>query len=42
MNEENGDGEDNQTSQKLGANQRLPGRIYVQPQWIWDSVNDEE
>lgn len=40
--EENGDGDDNQTSQKLGTNQRMPGRIYVQPQWIWDSVNDEE
>lgn len=41
-NEENGDGEDNQTSQKLAANRRVPGRIYVQPQWVWDSVNDEE
>ncbi|KAI0126609.1 Pescadillo N-terminus-domain-containing protein [Xylariales sp. AK1849] len=40
--EENGDGEDNQTFQKLGLNQRMPGRIYVQPQWVWDSVNDEE
>jgi len=20
----------------------VPGRIYVQPQWIWDSVNEEE
>ncbi|KAK1764793.1 Pescadillo N-terminus-domain-containing protein [Phialemonium atrogriseum] len=39
---EGGDGEDNQTSQKLGPNQRVPGRIYVQPQWVWDSVNDEE
>lgn len=39
---EDGDGEDNQTSQKLSTNQRFPGRIYVQPQWIWDSVNDEE
>ncbi|KAK3693490.1 Pescadillo N-terminus-domain-containing protein [Podospora appendiculata] len=36
------DGEDNQTSQKLTANQRYPGRTYVQPQWVWDSVNDEE
>ncbi|KAK6860233.1 hypothetical protein PG995_003869 [Apiospora arundinis] len=33
---------DNQTAQKLGPNQRIPGRIYVQPQWVWDSVNDEE
>ncbi|KAK7739908.1 mRNA-binding ribosome synthesis protein nop7 [Cytospora paraplurivora] len=40
--EENGDGEDNQTSQKLAPNQRVPGRIYVQPQWVWDSINDEE
>lgn len=38
----NGDGDDNQTSQKLAANQRVPGRIYVQPQWVWDSINDEE
>ncbi len=37
-----GDGEDNQTSQKLGSNKRVVGRIYVQPQWVWDSVNDEE
>lgn len=40
--EENGDEEDNQTSQKLAANQRVPGRIYVQPQWVWDSINDGE
>lgn len=40
--EENGDGEDNQTSQKLATNQRVPGRTYIQPQWVWDSVNDEE
>jgi pescadillo protein len=37
-----GDGEDNQTSRKLALNQRFPGRIYIQPQWIWDSINDEE
>ncbi|KAK3393836.1 Pescadillo N-terminus-domain-containing protein [Podospora didyma] len=37
---EDGDGEDNQTSQKL--NQRYPGRVYVQPQWVWDCVNDDE
>ncbi|KAI0149717.1 Pescadillo N-terminus-domain-containing protein [Hypoxylon sp. NC0597] len=41
MNEE-GDGEDNQTAQKLAPNQRMPGRIYVQPQWVWDSINDGE
>lgn len=40
--EAGGDGEDNQTSQKLAPNQRVPGRIYVQPQWVWDSVNDGE
>lgn len=34
--------EDNQTAQKLRPGSRVPGRIYVQPQWIWDSVNDEE
>lgn len=39
---EEGDGEDNQTSQKLSQNQRVPGRIYVQPQWVWDSINDGE
>lgn len=38
----NGDGEDNQTSQKLAPNQRVPGRVYVQPQWVWDCINDEE
>lgn len=39
---EEGDGEDNQTSQKLAGNGRVPGRTYVQPQWVWDSVNDQE
>jgi pescadillo protein len=34
--------EDNQTSQKLRPGSRVPGRIYIQPQWIWDSINDEE
>jgi pescadillo protein len=34
--------EDNQTAQKLKAGTRVPGRIYIQPQWVWDSVNDEE
>lgn len=40
--ESEGGEEDGQTSQKLAPNQRVPGRIYVQPQWVWDSVNDEE
>ncbi|EFW98879.1 ribosome biogenesis protein [Grosmannia clavigera kw1407] len=34
--------EDNQTAVKLGPNRRVPGRIYVQPQWVWDSINEEE
>lgn len=21
------------------ANERVPGRIYIQPQWVWDSIN---
>lgn len=36
------DAEDNQSSQRLWPNRRVPGRIYVQPQWVWDSINDEE
>ncbi|KAG6065447.1 mRNA-binding ribosome synthesis protein nop7 [Claviceps aff. humidiphila group G2b] len=36
------DEEDNQTLQKLAVNRRVPGRIYVQPQWVWDSINDVE
>jgi pescadillo protein len=34
--------EDNQTAQRLKPGSRVPGRIYVQPQWVWDSINDEE
>lgn len=34
--------QDNHNSQRLRPGSRVPGRIYVQPQWIWDSVNDEE
>lgn len=34
--------EDNQTAQKIRPGARVPGRTYLQPQWIWDSVNDEE
>ncbi|KAI5467397.1 pescadillo [Mariannaea sp. PMI_226] len=39
---EDGEGEDNQTSQKLATNMRVPGRTYIQPQWVWDCVNDGE
>jgi pescadillo protein len=34
--------EDNQTAQRIKPGSRVPGRTYIQPQWIWDSVNDEE
>lgn len=34
--------EDNQTAQNFQPSSRVPGRTYVQPQWIWDSINDEE
>ncbi|KAK7416646.1 mRNA-binding ribosome synthesis protein nop7 [Neonectria punicea] len=40
--EEGDDGEDNQTAQKLATNMRVPGRTYIQPQWVWDSVNEGE
>ncbi|KAG6119522.1 mRNA-binding ribosome synthesis protein nop7 [Claviceps humidiphila] len=40
--ESDADEEDNQTSQKLAVNRRVPGRIYVQPQWVWDCINDVE
>lgn len=41
-NQDDADVEDNQTSQKLAANKRMPGRVYIQPQWVWDSINDGE
>ncbi|PQE14002.1 putative Pescadillo -like protein [Rutstroemia sp. NJR-2017a BBW] len=40
--EEMEDVEDNQTVQRLKPGARVPGRIYVQPQWVWDCINDEE
>jgi len=40
--DEEADGDDSQTAQKLAANRRVPGRTYIQPQWVWDSVNDGE
>ncbi|PFH56438.1 hypothetical protein XA68_16520 [Ophiocordyceps unilateralis] len=42
MEEGDEDGDEVETSHRLAANRRVPGRIYVQPQWVWDSVNDEE
>lgn len=40
--DEDEDEQDNQTSQKLARDRRVPGRIYIQPQWVWDSINDQE
>ena len=34
--------EDGQAYQRFKPCSRVPGRIYVQPQWVWDSINDEE
>ncbi|POS83301.1 hypothetical protein EPUL_005068 [Erysiphe pulchra] len=31
-----------ENSEKLTSDRRVPGRIYIQPQWVWDSINDEE
>lgn len=34
------DGEDEEDAAAVRkANERVPGRIYVQPQWVWDSLN---
>ena len=33
-------GEPNANSQQVLAGYIVPGRIYVQPQWIWDCVNE--
>ncbi|KAF2402981.1 hypothetical protein EJ06DRAFT_489685 [Trichodelitschia bisporula] len=32
-------GEDEAGAPAPGARSRVPGRIYVQPQWVWDCVN---
>ena len=29
-----------QSSQVVKAGYRVPGRIYVQPQWVWDCINE--
>lgn len=34
--------EDNQTSQRLRPGSRVPGRIYLLPQWVFDTINDGE
>ncbi|RKF65300.1 Pescadillo-like protein [Erysiphe neolycopersici] len=31
-----------ENTEKLTSDRRVPGRLYVQPQWVWDSINDEE
>lgn len=28
------------TAQKIKPGTRIPGRTYVQPQWVWDCIND--
>ena len=28
-----------ETAVASSSNERVPGRIYVQPQWVWDSIN---
>lgn len=28
------------STQLLGPGSRVPGRIYVQPQWVWDCINE--
>ncbi|KAL8910274.1 MAG: hypothetical protein Q9171_004438 [Xanthocarpia ochracea] len=35
----NGDQEDSEIGSKPARGGRMPGRTYIQPQWIWDCVN---
>ncbi|KAL4941157.1 hypothetical protein BDV06DRAFT_195060 [Aspergillus oleicola] len=32
--------EDRNAAQKVRPGTRIPGRTYIQPQWVWDSVNE--
>ena len=33
---------ENQDSQKVKSGSLIPGRTYVQPQWVWDCVNEAQ
>lgn len=32
--------EDSETKPRVRPGHRIPGRTYVQPQWVWDCIND--
>ena len=34
------DGNDEPSTQLVRSGYRVPGRIYIQPQWIWDCINE--
>ena len=38
----NNDAENGENRENPQSGSRMPGRVYVQPQWIWDSVNAGE
>lgn len=33
-------GEESSSTQVVKAGHRMPGRIYIQPQWVWDCINE--